>query len=183
MIEKEFSKEQVEEMLSLACQRHNAKHLKIRNTGPLNKAENILDPKQYKAHFTGIIGEFLWAETSNQQVDKRIFSHGDKEDFKDEEVKTVTFVPRTSDEEPELKIPIDEFDKKNHIKKYILIWANGSTVDNVLASGEIQPIKAKLLGTISREDFKLKCKKFRYRPGYPLNYIVKASQLDSYEHK
>jgi len=34
------------------------------------------------------------------------------------------------------------------------------------------------LGSISRESFQKKCTKHRYRPGYPLNYIVKASDLE-----
>lgn len=177
-IEKEFSKEQVQEMLALACQRHDAKHISIRNTGALNKAEHNLDPKQYKAHFTGIVGEYLWAQITNQEIDKRIFSHGDKEDFKDEEVKTVTYVPKNDKEEPELKVPISEFDKKNHIKKYILAWTDSSVIEKILVSGKVEPIKAKILGSISREDFQKKCVKHRYRPGYPLNYIVKASDLE-----
>lgn len=175
---KTFSVTEVEEIMSLSRSRHDAKHISIRNAGSLNKAKDDSDPKQYTAHFTGLVGEYTWASHSNQQVDKRVFSHGDSEDFKDEEVKTVTYISKDGVSEPELKIPIKEFDKKNHIKNYILVWTDSKIIDNILSTGKPQPISAKILGKISREDFKSKCIKFQYRPGYPINYIVKASQLE-----
>jgi len=177
-ISKTFSISEVEEMLQLGRNRHDAKRINIRNAGLLNKVKDDSDPKQYTAHFTGLVGEYIWAWHSKQEVDKRVFSHADKEDFKNEEVKTVTYVSKNSKSEPELKIPIKEFAKKNHIKNYILTWTDSRTIERILITGKPEPISAKILGKISREDFESKCIQFQYRPGYPMNYIVKASQLD-----
>ena len=176
-VSKTFSESEVEDIMRLSRSRHDAKHINIRNVGSLNKAKDDTDPKQYTAHFTGLIGEYVWAWHSNQEVDKRVFAHGDKEDFKDEEVKTVTYVSKDGKSEPELKVPIKEFDKKNHIKNYILTWTDSRVIERILITGKPEPISAKILGKISREDFKSKCIQFQYRPGYPINYIVKASQL------
>jgi len=178
IVSKTFTESEVEDIMRLSRNRHDAKHINIRNAGSLNKAKDYLDPKQYTAHFTGLIGEHIWAWHSNQEVDKRVFSHGDKEDFKDEEVKTVTYISKDGKSEPELKVPIKEFDKKNHIKKYILTWTDSRVIERILITGKPEPISAKILGKITREDFESKCVQFQYRPGYPINYIVKASQLD-----
>ena len=84
-VSKTFSESEVEDIMRLSRSRHDAKHINIRNVGSLNKAKDDTDPKQYTAHFTGLIGEYVWAWHSNQEVDKRVFAHGDKEDFKDDE--------------------------------------------------------------------------------------------------
>jgi hypothetical protein len=54
-VSKTFTESEVEDIMRLSRNRHDAKHINIRNAGSLNKAKDDLDPKQYTAHFTGLI--------------------------------------------------------------------------------------------------------------------------------
>ena len=52
IVSKTFTESEVEDIMRLSRNRHDAKHINIRNAGSLNKAKDDLDPKQYTAHFT-----------------------------------------------------------------------------------------------------------------------------------
>jgi len=156
-----FSRKEVEGLVNLAHKRHNAKDSSFRHKYCMVRgAETTAVP-----HEIGILGEAAYGKCIGEDIDREIYEvRDDGSDFKDTEVKTVTYFGHG---EPELKVPEkDWLGKHKDIKKFILTRINPKDYS-----------KVELLGQITREQFdKLKKRKV-YGPNKPLNYVVRASQL------
>lgn len=166
-----LTNKQVTFALSTAIQRHNAKHESFRNKDTeefLNKSKEELCKKagvdvQYMSHYIGVLGELAWAIATGQEIDKNIYSVRDSgEDFAGVEIKTITYF---GEGEPELKIPVTEYEKRTNIDIYVL--ARVSTKRN----------EVELLGMISKEDFDKNKQKKRYSANKPLNYVVPLCKM------
>ena len=166
-----LNKEQLQYALELAIMRHDAKHVSFRNKDTkkfINESKAKLTEKmkvdfQYMAHFLGVIGELGYSLATGEAVDEEIYAVRDGgEDFKGVEVKTITYMGKG---EPELKIPVREYEERKAPKRYALVRydLNRSEVD--------------VLGTITRKSFDKFKKKKKYGAGKPLNYIVPLSVM------
>ena len=168
----QLNKEQLNYVVDLAIKRHDAKHSSFRNKDTKlfsNRAKTKIADKmdidrQYMAHFLGVLGELGWAIATGDSVDEEIYAVRDGgEDFNGIEVKTITYM---GSGEPELKIPVREYETRKPPKLYVLTRFDSS-------NGIIQ-----ILGKITRENFdKFKVKR-RYGVGKPMNYIVPASKME-----
>ena len=167
-----LTKKQLNYALSLAIQRHDAKHASFRNKDTdrfMNESKGSLSDKfsvdkQYMAHFLGVIGELGYSLVTGESVDENIYSvRDDGQDFDGVEVKTITYM---GSGEPELKITEKEYDKRNQPELYVLTRFN-------LKNNEID-----VLGKITREEFDQKKARKRYGARLPQNYIVPLSHMD-----
>lgn len=167
-----LSKKQLKYALELAIMRHDAKHISFRNKDTrrfVNESKTKLSEEmkidfQYMAHFLGVIGELGYSLATGEPVDEEIYSVRDAgEDFDGVEVKTITYMGAG---EPELKIPVSEYESRNPPKTYALVRydRNRKEVD--------------VLGTITRDSFEKYKKKKKYGAGKPLNYIVPLSVME-----
>ena len=167
-----LTKKQLNYALDLAMRRHDAKHKsfrnkdteRFRNDNKSRMSEKFKVDFQYMAHFLGVIGELGWSLATGEAVDENIYAvRDDGQDFEGIEVKTITYMGAG---EPELKIPVYEYDKRQPPKVYVLTRFNSniSEVD--------------VLGKITRKDFDKCKKKKQYGIGKPLNYIVPLSKMD-----
>lgn len=155
-----FTKKEAEEIAALGRKRHYAKDASFRNNTQWHEGS-----ARSMAHEIGILGEAAYGKCAGLEIDRNIYEvRDDGMDFKDIEVKTVTYFGAG---EPELKIPAEEWTGKHKdVKKFVLARLNPKDYTRV-----------EVLGEISREQFdRIKTKKI-YRPDGPLNYIAKASQL------
>ncbi len=167
-----LTKKQLNYALSLAMQRHDAKHTSFRNKDTdrfMNESKGSLSDKfsvdkQYMAHFLGVIGELGYSLVTGESVDETIYSVRDSgQDFEGVEVKTITYM---GSGEPELKITVKEYDKRNPPELYVLTRFN-------LKNNEID-----VLGQITRKEFDQKKVRKRYGARLPQNYIVPLSKMD-----
>lgn len=164
---------QLNKCVELAQARHNAKNASFRNSKVSefhNEAKADLSlgvgiDSEYMPHFIGLLGEMAWSIHSGLPVDEEIYAVRDGgQDFDGIEVKTITYFGK---DEPELKIPVKEYVKRNEIKTYVLVRVDVKRPQNV-----------EILGTISREDFddlKVEKKYGRYKP---TNYTVPVSKME-----
>lgn len=169
-----LTKKQLNYALSLAMQRHDAKHTSFRNKDTnrfMNESKGSLSEKfsvdkQYMAHFLGVIGELGYSLATGESVDENIYSvRDDGQDFEGVEVKTITYM---GSGEPELKITVKEYEQRKAPKLYVLTRFN-------LKSNEID-----VLGKITRKSFEKKKVKKRYGARLPENYIVPLSYMDDF---
>jgi hypothetical protein len=158
--------------LDLAIKRHDAKHISFRNkdterfanTTKTNIAGKMNVDKQYMAHFLGVLGELGWAMATGDVIDSNIYSVRDGgEDFSGIEVKTITYA---GNGEPELKIPVEEYETRKPPKMYVLTRFNSDK--NII----------QVLGKITRENFDRVKTKRRYAVRKPMNYIVPLSKME-----
>ena len=165
MVTIRIEEDELAKIYSLAKQRHNAKDKSFRDTGIL-----IPNPKSvYAPHTIGLLGEFAWGKHTHQLVDSAIYEVRDEgEDFKDTEVKTLTYFGKG---DPELKIKKQEFLSK-HPSLYVLTRVDKKNLT-----------KVELLGTISREDFAKKKREKRYSSNNPLNYVVSLADMNAVEQQ
>jgi len=167
-----LTKKQLDYALNLAIKRHDAKHTSFRNKDTelfSNDAKQSISARtgadrQYMAHFLGVLGELGWSLITGEAVDEEIYDVRDSgQDFEGIEVKTITYMGRG---EPELKITVKEYDRRDPPNLYILTRydSSTSTID--------------VLGKITREKFdQVKIKK-RYSSTLPQNYIVPLSKME-----
>ncbi len=162
-----FTKQQLAFALETAMKRHDAKHESFRekdtftNTAKENISKSCNVDVRYMAHYIGVLGELAWALATGQSIDTNIYSVRDSgEDFDGVEIKTITY---HGSGEPELKIPVTEYEKRTSISAYVLARMS-SKFDEV-----------DLLGIISREDFHKFKQKKQYGERKPLNYVVPLS--------
>jgi len=160
---------QLEYIYNLAKQRHDAKNISFRNASQIMnteksesfEAEFKID-KQYMSHFLGLVGELAWSLLSGDPVDEKIYKVRDVgEDFKGIEVKTITYM---GEGEPELKIKVEEYEKKTP-KKYVLVRFD-------LYNREVE-----ILGTITRKMFDKHKVQKKYGRFLPNNYVVPVSKM------
>jgi hypothetical protein len=119
---------------------------------------------QYMAHFLGVIGELGYSLVTGEDVDEEIYAVRDGgQDFDGVEVKTITYMGAG---EPELKIPVGEYERRIPPNSYVLVRfdLNRNEVD--------------VLGQITRSNFDEKKKKKQYGRNKPLNYIVPLSSME-----
>ena len=169
-----LTKKQLNYALSLAMQRHDAKHTSFRNKDTdrfMNESKGSLSEKfsvdkQYMAHFLGVIGELGYSLVTGEPVDENIYSvRDDGQDFDGVEVKTITYM---GSGEPELKITVKEYDQRKPPELYVLTRFN-------LKNNEID-----VLGKITRGEFDQRKVKKRYGARLPQNYIVPLSHMDQF---
>jgi hypothetical protein len=169
-----LSPEEVRDSISLAHKRHDAKDPSFRHKRCLIKnAKSTAVP-----HEIGILGEVAYGKYVGLEIDREIYDVRDGgSDFKDVEVKTVTYF---GPGEPELKIPEkDWLGKHKDIKKFVLVRLDKSLVE---ASWKCKiGLRVELLGEIARTQFDKFKKTKTYGLGKPLNYVVRASQLRAIE--
>jgi len=167
-----LTKKQLGYALDLAMRRHDAKHKsfrnkdteKFRNDNKSRMSEKFKVDFQYMAHFLGVIGELGYSLATGEEVDEEIYAVRDSgQDFDGVEVKTITYMGAG---EPELKIPVYEYDKRTPPNLYVLTRFNSNL-------NEIE-----VLGQISRKEFDRSKKKKRYGANKPLNYIVPLSSME-----
>lgn len=167
-----LSQQELHEARLLAAQRHEAKHVSVRDTGPRMTSKyktalvNFIGDVRHKAHFLGLLGEMAYAKAAGGEVNKEIYNGGDDHtgDVGRVEVKTSTWMGPDID----LKITQREVeDIENQPERYALMRVNESNFSNV-----------EFVGEISRDDFIKKATKKRYKPGYPMNYILDGRKLD-----
>tara|TARA_R110000824_G_scaffold103358_4_gene245524 strand:- start:2089 stop:2610 length:522 start_codon:yes stop_codon:yes gene_type:complete len=167
-----LNKEQLEYALDLAMRRHDAKHSSFRNNTTekfRNENKSKMSDKfkvdfQYMAHFLGVIGELGYSLVTGEDVDEEIYAVRDGgQDFDGVEVKTITYMGAG---EPELKIPVGEYERRIPPNSYVLVRfdLNRNEVD--------------VLGQITRSNFDEKKKKKQYGRNKPLNYIVPLSSME-----
>ena len=166
-----LSNEELYEALDLATKRHESKHVSFRDSGPKmtkkykTKLVDFIGDVRYKPHFLGLLGEIAYAKFVGGKVNKEIYSGGDnhKGDVGRVEVKTSTwFGPNI-----ELKITEREVDKiENQPEKYALMRVNEEIF-----------WKIEFVGEINRKDFIKKAIKKKYKPEYPMNYILDGGEL------
>ena len=167
-----LNKEQLEYALDLAMRRHDAKHSsfrnktteKFRNENKSKMSEKFKVDFQYMAHFLGVIGELGYSLVTGEDVDEEIYAVRDGgQDFDGVEVKTITYMGAG---EPELKIPVGEYERRIPPNSYVLVRfdLNRNEVD--------------VLGQITRSNFDEKKKKKQYGRNKPLNYIVPLSSME-----
>ena len=167
-----LTKKEKQDILELAKKRHDAKDRSFRNTSILSSDENknkfnekFSIDKNYMPHYTGLVGEYVWAKANNLQVDEEIYSVRDNgEDFKGTEVKTITYC---GPGEPELKIKQSEYESKTP-NLYVLVRLN-------LSDDEVE-----ILGTITRDMFDKNKKSKRYGIGKPYNFVVPLSKMEKF---
>lgn len=169
---------ELRDCIDLAQQRHDAKHASFRNrdtaefANPAKEAlsghKKINIPQEYMAHFIGLLGEAAYAKHTEQEVDRAIYAVRDGgEDFPSLEVKAITYRGKG---EPELKIPVQEFAKRNSVETYVLARVD---IEN--------PHKVELLGYISRSDFEKLARVKKYGRYKPTNMVVGASQMEQFK--
>jgi hypothetical protein len=117
---------------------------------------------QFVPHVLGIMGEFAYADYTNDSVDEAIYDvRDDGFDFKGRiEVKTSTFV-----KSPDLKISQKEFNKRGLQNLYVLCLIDPNEPDVIT-----------VLGSITGVAFKA-CKKEKQYGGGPLNWVVGVEDL------
>jgi hypothetical protein len=166
-----LTKKQLTYALDLAMRRHDAKHKsfrnkdidRFRNDNKSKMSEKFKVDFQYMAHFLGVIGELGYSLATGEEMDEEIYAVRDSgQDFDGVEVKTITYMGAG---EPELKIPVYEYEKRTPPKLYVLARFN-SNINEV-----------DVLGTITRNQFDKTKKKKQYGVGKPLNYIVPLSTM------
>ena len=168
----QLNKEQLEYALDLAMRRHDAKHSSFRNKDTENfrndtkgkMSEKFKVDFQDMAHFLGVIGELGYSLVTGEDVDEEIYAVRDGgQDFDGVEVKTITYMGAG---EPELKIPVGEYERRIPPNSYVLVRfdLNRNEVD--------------VLGQITRSNFDEKKKKKQYGRNKPLNYIVPLSSME-----
>jgi len=158
-----FSDAEVNELIHLAKKRHNAKDSSFRHKHCLVKnAKSTAVP-----HEIGILGEEAYGRYVGLDIDREIYDvRDDGSDFEGIEVKTVTYF---GSGEPELKVPVKDWDGKHKdIKKFVLARISLKDYKRV-----------ELLGEITRDQFNKLKKEKVYGPNKPLNYIVPASALET----
>jgi hypothetical protein len=169
----QLNKEQLEYALDLAMRRHDAKHSSFRNKDTENfrndtkgkMSEKFKVDFQYMAHFLGVIGELGYSLVTGEDVDEEIYAVRDSgQDFEGVEVKTITYMGAG---EPELKIPVKEYEQRTPPVTYVLTRFNSG-------SNEVE-----VLGQISRSRFDKVKKKKKYGMNKPLNYIVPLSRMET----
>ena len=167
-----LSEKELREALDLAAQRHEAKHVSVRDTGPRmtskyeTKLVDFIGDIRYKPHFLGLLGEMAYAKATGGEINKEIYNRGDDHtgDVGRVEVKTSTWMGPDID----LKITQREVeDIENQPKRYALMKVNESNFSEV-----------EFIGEISRDDFIKKATKKRYKPGDPITYILDGRKLD-----
>jgi len=166
-----LNKQQLEYALDLAVRRHDAKHSSFRNKTTekfRNETKGKMSEKfkvdfQYMAHFLGVIGELGWSLVTGERLDETIYAVRDGgQDFEGVEVKTITYMGAG---EPELKIPVREYEIRKPPNLYVLVRFNAN-------NNEVE-----VLGKISRKKFDEVKKRKRYGYDKPLNYIVPLSLM------
>ena len=162
------SKKQQEYLRTIAANRHEAKHIGIKNSGILTpqsrktKLNDFLYHFTHKPHYIGVAGEFAYSVITCQDIDEKIYDIRDTGfDVGRAEIKTSTW----GGEDIELKIKKTEYELK-HPDKYVLMYLNENSFETIYCIGEI-----------SREDFdKYKVEK-QYGPKNPINYVVGKKHL------
>lgn len=167
-----LSDKQCKYALKLAMNRHNAKDISFRNTNIdnfHNQAKEDLSAQfkvdyQYMPHFIGVVGELAWSLFTGEKIDENIYPVRDNGyDFKNVEVKTITY---NGPGEPELKIPVAEYEKRTPPACY------------VLTKLDFNKMEVSILGTITRENFDSLKKRKRYGDYKPYNYVVPLCVMD-----
>lgn len=160
-----FNQEQIKKAVDTAIARHEAKNISFRNKSIYfpEKRNEFGIPNEYAPHLIGVLGEMAWATVKGIPIDEKIYKVRDKgEDFKGVEIKTVTYFGKG---EPELKVKVQEFNKK-HPSVYVLMRVDPNTLE------------VELLGKITREKFNaIKIRK-KYGEKLPENFVVPMSKLD-----
>jgi hypothetical protein len=113
----------------------------------------------------GLFGEVAYAKLKGLKVNTLIYPVRDGgEDFKNIEVKTLTYF---GPGQPELKIPLKEYNKRKPPLLYVLCRVDMK-----------KPNRVEVLGEITRKDFDKKKVQKKYGDGHhPINYIVPLSQM------
>ena len=112
-----------------------------------------------------MIGELGYSLATGEDVDEEIYAVRDSgQDFEGIEVKTITYMGAG---EPELKIPVKEYEQRTPPARYVLTRFNSG-------SNEVE-----VLGQISRSRFDEVKKKKKYGMNKPLNYIVPLSHMET----
>ena len=167
-----LSQKELLEALDLATQRHEAKHVSVRDTGPRmtskyeTKLVDFIGDVRYKPHFLGLLGEMAYAKATGGEINKEKYNRGDDHtgDVEVFYITTSTWMGPDID----LKITQREVeDIENQPERYVLMKVNESNFS-----------KVEFIGEISRGDFIKKATKKRYKPGYPMNYILDGRKLD-----
>ena len=74
-----LSEKELREALDLAAQRHEAKHVSVRDTGPRmtskyeTKLVDFIGDIRYKPHFLGLLGEMAYAKATGGEINKEIY--------------------------------------------------------------------------------------------------------------
>lgn len=160
----ELTKEQINYCVDLGTRRHQAKHPSFRNNSfSISEGKGVQGiEKQYLPHIIGVVGELAWSLYTGEPVDEKIYAvRDDGQDFKGVEVKTVTY---QGDGEPELKVPVKDWESKTPSTYVLAKFDMDRTVE--------------ILGSISRKRFDEIKKQKKYGRYLPLNYVVKMSDLD-----
>jgi hypothetical protein len=142
-----------------AKKRHDSKDKSFRNARRFHSGD------EYEPHTVGLFGEVAYAKLKGLKVNTVIYPVRDGgEDFKNIEVKTLTYF---GPGQPELKIPLKEYNKRKPPLLYVLCRVDMK-----------KPNRVEVLGEITRKDFDKKKVQKKYGDGHhPINYIVPLSQM------
>ena len=156
----EFSDKLVNAVQQHAKKRHDSKDISFRNARRFHQSGD-----QYEPHTVGLFGEVAYAKLKGLKVNTLIYPVRDGgEDFKNIEVKTITY---GGPGEPELKIPLKEYEERKPPMLYVLCRVNMKKLNQV-----------EVLGEITRQDFDKNKVQKRYGQGHhPVNYIVPLSKM------
>ena len=163
-----FTDKEIEWAIDMGKQRHGAKHVSFRESNQMGDVSKVFGG----SHILGVLGELAYEKHTGIKMDRTIYavrdpghdfetSKNDSQNFKID-IKTITY---NGDGEKELKVKIDEFNKKTP-DEYVLVFIDK---DNLK--------EAMILGYISREDFRKNKKEKKYMYNYPSTYYVGESLL------
>lgn len=163
-----FTEEQKKSAIEECMARNNAKDESFREKSTFIKTEGTNLPKASDlTHILGVLSEKAFATFSGCDYDRNIYKVRDSGiDFgKDVEMKCITYMG----DNPELKIPVGEFDNPRRTpKKYVLARINKNNLNVV-----------ELLGEITREKFEEAKTEKTYRGHSHINYIVGIEHMSS----
>ena len=131
-----------------------------------NKIYKYIREPKHRSHFLGLLGELAYAKFVGGEINEEIyFNRGDdgRGDVGSAEVKASTW----KGDDIELKVTQREYNNKERPEKYVLVRVSERT-----------PSMVEMVGEVSAERFEAEKRVKQYRPGYPVNYIMGADDLD-----
>ena len=131
-----------------------------------NKIYKYIREPKHRSHFLGLLGELAYAKFVGGEINEEIyFNRGDdgRGDVGSAEVKASTW----KGDDIELKVTQREYNNKERPEKYVLVRVSERT-----------PSMVEMVGEESAERFEAEKRVKQYRPGYPVNYIMGADDLD-----
>ena len=131
-----------------------------------NKIYKYIREPKHRAHYLGLLGELAYAKFVGGEINEEIyFNRGDdgRGDVGSAEVKASTW----KGDDIDLKVTQREYNNKERPEKYVLVRVSERT-----------PSMVEMVGEVSAERFEAEKRVKQYRPGYPVNYIMGADDLD-----